>query len=143
MSDLLNGILEKLQGSEVAGAYVFLGNDKLKANIGMMVKNHDTDNYYALLDAGTNWYEAGYHLEFYMKKENDVELLVTHLPSQASRLLHMRLDELSLEEGTVTKVSMKLYMVSENTLCVEVRDLGFGEIRRASDKAWREEFIIY
>lgn len=136
-------LLDKLQGSEVAGAYVFLGNDKLKANIGMVVRNHDTDNYYALLDAGTNWYEVSYSLEFYLKKENDVELLVTKLPGQESSLLRMRLDELSLEEGEVTKVYMKLYMVSENTLCVEVKDLGFGEIRRASDKAWREEFIIY
>lgn len=136
-------LLEKIQGSEVSGSYVFLGNDKLKANIGMMVKNHDTDNYYALLDAGTNWYEAGYSLEFYMKKENDVELIVTHLTSQESKLLRMKLGELSLEKGDITKVYMKLYMVSENTLCVEVKDLGFGELRRSLDKAWREEFIIY
>lgn len=136
-------LLEKMQGNDAAGDYVFLGNDKLKANIGMMVKNHDTDNYYALLDAGVNWYEAGYSLEFYLKKDSDVELIVTHLTTQESRLLKMKLGELSLEEGQVTKVYMKLYMVSENTLCVEIRDLGFGEIRKSLDKAWREEFIIY
>ena len=136
-------LLEKIQGSEIGKNYVFLGNDKLKANIGMRVLNHDAENYYALLDAGNNWYETGYSLEFYMKKENDIELIVTHLTSEETRVIRMKLDELSLEKNEITKVAMKLYMISENMLCVEVRDLGFGEIRKSLDKSWREEFMIY
>ena len=136
-------LLERIYGSEIGKNYVFLGNDKLKANIGMRVLNHDTENYYALLDAGSNWYETGYSLEFYLKKENDIELVVTHLTDETVKVLRMKLEELSLEKNDVTKVYMKLYLSAENTLCVEVRDLGFGEIRKSLDKSWREEFILY
>lgn len=136
-------LLERLRGSENGQKFVYLGNDKLKANIGMKVLNHDTETYYALLDAGSNWYETGYGLEFYLKKENNIELIITHLTTEESRVIRMKLDELSLEKNDVTKVYMKLYMVAENTLCVEVRDLGFGEIRKSLDKSWREEITIY
>ncbi len=136
-------LLEKIQGSENGKNYVFLGNDKLKANIGMRMLNHDTETYYALLDAGNNWYETEYSLEFYLKNENDIELLVNHLTSEECKVIRMKLDDLSLEKNDVTKVAMKLYMVSENMLCIEVRDLGFGEIRKALDKSWREEILIY
>lgn len=136
-------LLERIHGSENGKNYVYLGNDKLKANIGMKVHNHDSETYYALLDAGSNWYETGYSLEFYLKKENNIELIVTHLTNEESKVIRMKLDELSMEKNDVTKVYMKLYMIAENTLCVEVRDLGFGEIRKSLDKSWREEFILY
>ncbi len=136
-------LLERIRGSENGQKFVYLGNEKLKANIGMKVWNHDTENYYALLDAGSNWYETGYSLEFYLKKENNIELIVTHLTSEESRVIRMKLDELSLEKNDVTKVYMKLYMIAENILCVEVQDLGFGEIRKSLDKSWREEITIY
>ena len=136
-------LLERIRGSENGQKYVYLGNDKLKANIGMMVLNHQRENYYALLDAGSNWYEAQYSLEFYLKKERDIELIITHLTTEESRVIRMELKELSLEENEVTKVYMKLYMIAENTLCVEVRDLGFGDIVKSRGNSWREEFVIY
>ena len=51
------GLMEKLEPGEESAAYVYLGKDKLKSNIGMNVLKQGRESYYALLDAGENWYE--------------------------------------------------------------------------------------
>lgn len=52
------GMQERLAVSKAGEASVFLGTDKLKANIGMKILRQGENSYYALLDAGMNWYEA-------------------------------------------------------------------------------------
>ena len=46
--------------------HVYLGQDKLKSNIGMKVRRQGEESYQALLDAGINWYEAQNTMEFYL-----------------------------------------------------------------------------
>ena len=55
-------LLDKHFGSKAGKEHVFLGGDKLKYNIGMEVLRQGQESYYALLDAGENWYESEYNL---------------------------------------------------------------------------------
>ncbi|MDE7275735.1 MAG: hypothetical protein K2N98_02600 [Lachnospiraceae bacterium] len=50
------GLLEKLEPSQMGKEHIFLGADKLKANIGMNVLRRGKESYFALLDAGENCY---------------------------------------------------------------------------------------
>nr|MCR4705174.1 hypothetical protein [Lachnospiraceae bacterium] len=47
-------VAERLGVDTTAGDYVFLGNEKLKSNIGMKVLRRGTPSYFVLLDAGIN-----------------------------------------------------------------------------------------
>jgi hypothetical protein len=119
--------------------YLFLGPDKLKSNIGMKVRKRGEDAYNALLDAGMEWSGVEEIFEFYLKGENNIEILVTPLIKTSAKHVFMELEQLHLEEEEVTRVRMKLTMPTENMLRIEVEDLGFGEFREACDKKWIKE----
>jgi len=134
------GMQERLQETEVGKAHVFLGNDKLKANIGMKILRNGEDSYYALLDAGGNWYEAETETEFYLQDGNSFEVMITPLIGRNAKTAVITLEDLP---GTIARLSMRMYMESESKLVMEITDLGFGEFRLPSDKIWTESVEIY
>lgn len=134
------GMLERLSTSEVGKSHVFLGNDKLKANIGMKIQRRGEESYCALLDAGVNWFEANYHMEFYLQGGSLVELVISPLIGKNSKRVAIGLEEL---QGSLNRLSMNLFLKEENLLVVEIEDLGLGELRPATHHVWREEVQIY
>ncbi len=136
-------LMERLQGSEIGGEYVFLGNDKLKANIGMRVLRRGEDAYYALLDAGVNWYELDYTCELYLKDEDVLEFLITPLIGKDIKTISMPLEGLGLKQGEATRIRLHLFLTKESVICAQVEDLGFGEFRAATEKVWEHEMELY
>ena len=72
-------LAEKLQPGKAGSEHVFLGNNKLKANVGMKVLKRGEDAYFALLDAGVDWADVDFECEVYLQDENVLELQVTPL----------------------------------------------------------------
>lgn len=130
------GMLERLSPGEIGAGYVFLGDDKLKSNVGMRVLRRGEDSYYALLDAGVNWFDAGSTGEFYLRGENVLELVITPLDGGEPRLEQMLLEGLEAEN---TRIRMELVMEDERRMKAEVTDLGFGEFRPGSGRVWELE----
>lgn len=133
------GMLESFSPSEQAGRYVFLGEDKLKSNIGMKIMRGGEESYLALLDAGNNWMRAKACWEFYLKEENTVELSVTSLNGGGIRTVPIVLEQLS---GEMARIRMELHMEAENLLIAQFEDLGFGEFRPAENRHWRQEICL-
>lgn len=136
-------LMERLQGSVVGGEYVFLGNDKLKANVGMRVIKRGEPAYCAMLDAGNNWYEIEYSCEMYLRDEDELELEVSPLIGRDVKHLKMSLEGLELKPGECTRIHLDMHLIQENIVCVQVRDLGFGEFRTPKDMIWEEQLELY
>jgi len=134
------GMQERISASEEGKSHVFLGNDKLKANIGMQVMRRGESSYFALLDAGVNWFEAERVMECYLQEGNTLEFVVTPLIGKNVRIKTMVLEELS---GDITRIRLHLYMQGERSMIVEVEELGFGEIHPSGKRIWREEIELY
>ena len=122
--------------------YVFLGNDKLKANIGMKVLRRGQDSYFALLDAGTSWFEAEKQCEFILESGNSFSIIVTPLTGKDSKAVEMVLHNLPKRRDRATKIQMSISMKSEKEVSVVLQDMGFGEIYPATQREWQEEFFI-
>jgi len=125
------------------GEYIFLKPDMLKANIGMKLQKRGEEVYSALLDAGMEWETMDEVFEFYIRGDNELELLITPVVKYPSKQVHFALDSLQLDKGQVTRIRMRLCMPRENALLISVRDLGFGEFRQGSDKEWIREVELY
>ena len=133
------GILERLQESDVGKNHVFLGNEKLKSNVGMKIMRRGRESYLALLDAGINWFEAEAQQEIYLSEENAVELVLTSLIGKTSRIARILLEELP---AGICRIKLHLYLKDENHMIVEIEDLGFGVFREATHRVWKEEMEL-
>lgn len=134
------GMQERMNASEAGKNHVFLGNDKLKANIGMNILRQGEESYYALLDAGVNWFEAEQTVEFYLQDGNSVEFIITPLIGKGNRLAQIILED--LQEG-LCRLSAHLHLVAENLLEIEIEDCGLGEFRAATHHVWKEQIELY
>lgn len=132
-------LLERLRPSEVGQNHVFLGREKLKANIGMKILRQGEEIYYALLDAGVNWFEAEHTFEFYLQEGNQVEFVITSLTGRNNKLAQIVLEELT---GELTRLRAHLYLQDESRLMVEIEDLGLGVFRRSTHHVWQEEIAL-
>lgn len=134
------GMQERLNASGAGKEHVFLDNDKLKANVGMKILRQGEESYYALLDAGVNWYEAEHEMEFYLRDGNEITLTITPLIGRNGKLAQIVLEDFP---GTIARLKARFYPETENILAVEVEDMGFGEIRPASGRVWKEKIELY
>lgn len=136
------GMQEKLSASEIGKAHVFLGNEKLKANIGMKVLRQGEKSYCALLDAGISWFDAFCEIEFYLEGDNSFELIITPLNGRDVKCAKITLDGLQPRSGAASRLYMEIRMSSENKIEIEIEDLGFGEIFPATGLRWIESFEV-
>lgn len=133
---------EKLAATEVGKNHVFLGNDKLKANIGMRLLRQGEDTYYPLLDAGQSWYDVHAELDFLLAEGNTFSLVITPLNGRNIKHAEVTLEGLPVRKTAASRLRMEAYMTSETSIILEVEDLGFGELFPASHQKWKESFEV-
>ncbi|MDD3415071.1 MAG: DUF5716 family protein [Lachnospiraceae bacterium] len=134
---------EQINPSTFSEEFAFLGNNKLKCNIGMKVIRSGVESYVALADAGINWYDVACEREFLLGKEKEIRILLTPLIDKNVRWVVIRLNEIPERKSRASRVRVKLNMKSETILSVKIKDLGFGEIFPSTDQIWEEEIQIY
>lgn len=136
------GARAKVIPDETEKQYVFLGKDKLQANVGMGALRRGEDSYYALLHAGTNWFEAQKQCEFYLESGNSFSIRVISLTGKESKEIEIILNDLPVRSERATRIRMLITMESGEDVSVTMEDLGFGEIYPATHKIWQEHFKI-
>ena len=132
-------LIERAQPSEVGQAHIFLGEEKLQSNIGMRILSQGEEIYYALLDAGINWYEAAQQFEFYMRGGNELQIEITPLTGRESRVETVVLEDML---PGMSRLRAKLFLEDERKLKLEIEDLGFGSFRAATNYVWHKEVAL-
>lgn len=127
---------ERLNPGEEWKKYVYLGADKLKSNIGMKALRRGEDSYYAILDAGTNWYEAAAEFDIILESGDTVEFLVTPLTGSGVVERSIHLSGIPERPRGTTRLNIHIEMTDVNQASVTIEDLGFGELFPSSGKAW-------
>ncbi len=135
------GLQEKLEPSEAGSKHVFLGKDKLKSNIGMNVLRQGRESYYALLDAGENWYEVQKECEFLLEGERELEFVVTPLTGKGIETRVIPLNG-GNKGAPYTRYRMEMAMSAPETVQIKVTDMGFGELFPASGQVWEESLTV-
>ncbi len=133
------GLQDRLKGTEAAKEHVFLGNEKLTCNVGMKILRHGEETYFALLDAGVDWFEASEEFDFYMEGGNEIDLHISSLVGGGSRTARIFLEGYS---GEMTRMRASLYLTDVRHLVIRIEDLGLGEFSPSSMQTWKEEIEL-
>ncbi|SFC60333.1 DUF5716 family protein [Butyrivibrio sp. YAB3001] len=129
---------ERIRPSECSEKYVYLGEDKLKANIGMNLLKCGNEAYQAILDAGVNWYEAKAQLDVYADPSGIIELQITPLTGKSPANVQFALEGLENRPKGTSRLHMIFTMNSVNEVNIRVQDMGFGELFPGTNKIWEE-----
>ncbi len=129
---------ERLRPSENSSRFVFLGEDKLKSNIGMNVLKCGTECYHALLDAGVNWYEASSQTDIIIDQHGVLDIQITPLTGKSPKIVQLFLDGLEKRPKGTTRLRLSMTMGSVNEVDIKVQDMGFGELFPSSGKVWEQ-----
>ncbi len=133
---------ERISPSENGSRFVFLGEDKLKSNLGIKLLKCGTEVYHALLDAGINWYEAETALDIIMDPSGILNIEVTPLTGGAPKVVQLFLEGLEERPKGTTRLHITMNMNSVNEVYVRVTDLGFGELFPATGKVWEQTIEV-
>jgi len=136
------GMMERLQPGEEWKRHVYLGVDKLKSNIGVKALRRGEDSYYAILDAGTNWYEASADFDIILEDGDTVDFIITPLTGGVVLDRPVHLQGIPERPRAATRLSVHIEMTSVNQAAVTIEDLGFGELIPSSGKAWSTTILV-
>lgn len=130
------GMLQRVQPVEEWKEHVYLGEDKLKANIGMQVLRRGEEAYYAILDAGANWYETISDFDIILEEEDTVTFVITPLTGGRVEQRKVQLPGLPERPRATTRLNIHIEMTAVDQATVTIEDRGFGELYPSSGKAW-------
>jgi len=133
---------EKVGPSGRLDKYVLLDEDKLKSNLGFMVKKQGKEAYHALLDAGENWYDVKKSLDIILELEAFLEIIVSPLTGGEKRIHRIEMDSLPMRPARTTRLRLNLTMKSSKTVVLHIEDMGFGELFESSGQTFTEEISV-
>ncbi len=132
------GAREKVFTSTLSTSYVYLSEDKLRANIGMNCDKGQEEIYFPILDAGTNWYDAEREFDVLLTKNNTFTLNIAPVDGSKIRLAKISLEGLKVRGNKTNRVGLRFFMEDSQAVQIEITDKGFGEFFPSTGRIWRE-----
>ncbi|MCR5278485.1 MAG: hypothetical protein K6E19_03500 [Lachnospiraceae bacterium] len=132
----------KIYQTIISENHVLLGNDKLKANVGINVLKQGQNSYLPLLDAGVNWFEVRKSCKIILNEGNKVNLVITPMTGRNPEIAEITLSDLPKRPPKTTRLHISVRMQSESRMEVKIKDLGFGEMFPSSKLEWTEVIVI-
>lgn len=135
-------VMDKASGDVSDDEIIFLGKDKLRSNVGIRAMDRGEEIYHPLMDAGTNWYEAGSELTFVLTGDRSIPLYITPISGEKPYVELLPLKNVpERPEGTL-RLHMVMKMTDVKTLKAVVRDPGFGQIYPETGLSWEFTVIL-
>ena len=121
--------------------FVYMGDNELKINVFLKVLDQKTIRFYPLASAGESWYESRGECEVILDGTPEIEFWIQKPESREAHVEVLELTDLPERERRTTRLRVSARPVSDRDICLNIRDLGFGEIVPASGKTW--EHVIH
>lgn len=87
-----------------------------------------------VIKPGVNWYEAGRKLDFIVDDAECIRLLIRPCNGASDFVSEIDISEISYRKKKMTRISVEFAFVSDSKCTVIIRDKGFGEFVKATDK---------
>lgn len=120
--------------------YVYIGDNEMKVNVSLKVKNKGTMEFLTLISAGENWYEAGKECEVILDGTPEINFWLQLPNSREARIEKLELSDLPERANKTTRLRIRVTPISDESVKIQIRDMGFGEIAKSSEKTW--EYVM-
>ena len=116
---------------------IYMGENEMKFNLSLKVRNHGELAFHTLISAGKNWFESQGECEVVLAGDTGIDFW-KQLPNSREAVIEtLELTDLPSRPERTTRLRITATPVSDEKIEVQIRDLGFGEIYRSTDKIWK------
>lgn len=114
----------------------------MKVNVSLKVRNMGKAEFYTLISAGDNWYETQGMCEVILAGTPEIDFWLQPPGTREAKVEKLKLLDLPERPDKATKASLHGKTGFGYKGLDQIRDLGFGELFKSSDKVWdyRMEF---
>lgn len=131
-----------VEGGVLPWQYAYIGENEMKVNISLKVSEGGELSFYSLTSAGENWYEAKGECEILLSGSKEIDFWIQLPDSRQARIESLELTDLPNRPDRMSRLRISTEAVSDRRIRVTIRDLGFGEIYRSSEKTWQYEMGV-
>lgn len=117
--------------------YIYMGENEMKFNISLKVRNQGKLEFYHLISAGKNWFESFGECEIVLSGSCEVDFWKQLPNSREAKIETLELTDLPMRPDRTTRLRIIARPVADDKVEIEIKDLGFGEFFRSTDKSWR------
>ena len=135
-------LMDKMDPTELSGSYVYLGTDKLKANVGMEILRQGAPSYLAILDGGSSWYDSRKEWDMILEKDNRLNFRITPLNGKNAAQTQIVLHGLQMAKTPICRIHAEVYMETPRSMKVKLWDKGFGEFYPSGGQYWEESIEL-
>ena len=126
----------KCMTEENSWQFVYMGDNEMKVNVSLKVQSQGKTEFFTLISAGDNWYETVGECEVLLDGSNEIDFWLQLPNSKEAKIEKLTLADLPERPPRTTRLRIKAQPVSDMEVKIRIKDLGFGEIFKSSDKTW-------
>jgi hypothetical protein len=117
--------------------YIYMGENEMKFNVSLKVMNRGNLEFYNLIPAGRNWFEIFGECEVILSGAPTIDFWKQLPRSRDGKIETLELTDLTNRPDRATRLRITGKPVSDDKVAIEIRDMGFGELFRSTDKTWK------
>ena len=122
---------------EDAWKCIYMGENEMKFNLSLKTKDKGNLSFHTLISAGKNWFETKGQCEVILSGSPEIDFW-KQLPNSREAVIEtLELTDLPQRPDRTTRLRITVTAIADDAVDVEIRDLGFGEIFKATDKVWK------
>lgn len=116
--------------------FIYMGENEMKFNLNLKVKKRGGLSFFSLISAGKNWFETSGSCEVILSGSSEIDFWKQLPNSREASIETLELNDLPVRPDRTTRVRITAKPVSDDKIDIEIKDLGFGEIFRSTEKVW-------
>lgn len=120
--------------------YIYLGDNEIPMNISLKVIHKGRLEFFTLIHAGEAWYEESGECEVILGEDKCLDFWLQPPKSNKAAIRRLELNDLPDREPRTTRLRIGANPIDKNKVKLTIKDMGFGEIVKSSDKTW--EYIL-
>lgn len=117
--------------------FIYMGENEMKFNVSLKIRNQGNMEFFSLITAGKNWFELEEECEVILSGSPEIDFWKQLPHIREASIETLELTDLPMRPDKTTRLRIKAKPISVDKVEVEIKDLGFGEIYRGTDKVWK------
>ncbi|MCD7708705.1 MAG: DUF5716 family protein [Clostridiales bacterium] len=117
--------------------FIYMGENEMKFNLSLKVQKRGQMEFYSLITAGKNWFESQGECEVILSGTTGIDLWKQLPNSREAKIETLELTGLPRRPDRTTRIRITARPLSDERAEIEIKDLGFGDFFRATERTWK------